>query len=91
MSQQLTIFPGPPDLTEGKGKEKIGQPKTYIGVAARGRREGDTSSLNSHWYVPGLTRCQMVGYAVLSTSNAQQGQGEAMSVTRVTQPRKEQN
>ena len=36
MSQQLTTFPGSPDLTEGAGKEKMGQQKTYIDIAARG-------------------------------------------------------
>lgn len=33
---QLTSSPGPPDLTEGTGKDKMGKPKTCISVAARG-------------------------------------------------------
>lgn len=33
---QLTSFAGPPDLTDGAGKDKMGKPKVCISAAAKG-------------------------------------------------------
>lgn len=72
---QLTSFPVPPDLKEGAGKDKMGKPKTCLSAADRvsyplwWQRRGHYIPQKPS--VPGPTIHQLVGYAVLLTTNTQ--------------------